>query len=588
MIKTSSNLRLALVSAAAALALAGTAAAQAPGWPALERDYIAFTHVQDPVRAGARGDRAALERWPDDSPAALAAQKTALEAFKARLAAIPPSSLSDEDRLSRAVMARRVELSLEGLELDEARVPFLFGQGFFTMPGETAMATTLASEADAQAWLKRLAAIPAYFAVETANLQRGIDTGFTQPALVTRSAIKAVEADAAVPPEKSPLLLPFDTLPDTIPAARRAALRAEAAEIVRTRVNPAQAQLAAFLRDRYLPHSRPQLGVSSLPGGARFYAYLVRRETTTDLTPQQIHELGLKEVARIRAEMQALMDQAGFKGSPHDFAMKLKADPANYAPNALAYEADADLIAKRIDYLLPRYFGKLPRLTYGVRAKPPSLESTSGGYMPGSPETGQAGAVTFSAGHVSQAPLYDLPAWFAHEGVPGHHLQIALAQENTAIPEYRRNDDVTAFVEGWALYSERLGEDMGIYHTLPERFGRLSMEMWRACRLVMDTGVHAMGWSREQAMACLKQNTALSDASAEYETDRYIGWPGQALGYKIGELRIEALRRKAEQALGPAFSLRAFHDVVLGEGALPMDLLEARVDAWIAAQKAAR
>jgi uncharacterized protein (DUF885 family) len=287
----------------------------------------------------------------------------------------------------------------------------------------------------------------------------------------------------------------------------------------------------------------------------------VRRETTTDLTPQQIHELGETEVARIRAEMQALMDQAGFKGDPHAFAMKLKADPANYAPSAEAYEADADLIAKRIDYLLPRYFGKLPRLTYGVRAKPPSLESTSGGYMPG---------------------------WFAHEGVPGHHLQIALAQENTAIPEFRRNDDITAYVEGWALYSERLGEDMGLYQTLPERFGRLSMEMWRACRLMMDTGIHAMGWSREQAMACLKDNTALSDASAAYETDRYIAWPGQALGYKIGELRIEALRRKAEQALGPAFSLRDFHDVVLGEGALPMDLLEARVDAWIAAQKPAR
>jgi uncharacterized protein (DUF885 family) len=245
-----SNLRLALASAAVGLSLAGAAAAQAPAWPALERDYIAFTHVEDPVRAGGRGDRAALERWPDDSPAALAAQKTALEGFKARLAAIPASSLNDEDRLSRAVMARRVELSLDGLDLDEARLPFQFGQGFFTMPGETAMATTLTGEADAQAWLKRLAALPAYFAVETANLQRGIDTGFTQPALVTQSAIKAVEADAAVPPEKSPLLLPFDTLPAAVPAERRAALRAQAVEIIRTQVNPAQVKLAAFLRDR--------------------------------------------------------------------------------------------------------------------------------------------------------------------------------------------------------------------------------------------------------------------------------------------------------------------------------------------------
>jgi uncharacterized protein (DUF885 family) len=575
-----------MIGAAAALCLFGRAEAGEPAdWSALKRDYVVFTHVQDPLRAGARGDRAALERWPDDSPAALDSQKRALDGFKARLDAIPEASLAPEERLSRAVMARQIGLSIESLAFDEARLAFQNGQGFFTTPDGQAEVTTLANEADAQAWLKRMAAIPAYFETEMANLQRGIDTGFTQPRLIVESAIRTVDKAAALPADQSPLLLPFATLPANIPEGRRAELKAEALRIVVTEVKPAQRRLSAFLSERYLTHARAGLGASSLPGGARYYAFLVRRETTTDLTPDQIHTLGEQEVARIRAEMQQTMDAAGFKGDPHAFALKLKADPKAYAPTAEAYEEKADAIAKRIDYLLPRYFGRLPRLTYGVRAKPAALESTSDGYLPGSPESGQAGAVVFSASAAPHEPLYLLPAWLAHEGVPGHHLQIALSQENTSIPEYRRNDDITAYVEGWALYSERLGEELGVYRTPEERFGRLSMEMWRACRLIMDTGIHAMGWSRDQAIACLKENTALSDATMEYETDRYIGWPGQALGYKIGELRIEALRKKAELELGPAFDLRAFHDVVLGEGALPMDLLEARVVAWIASQR---
>jgi uncharacterized protein (DUF885 family) len=216
------------------------------------------------------------------------------------------------------------------------------------------------------------------------------------------------------------------------------------------------------------------------------------------------------------------------------------------------------------------------------------LESTSDGYLPGSPESGQAGMVVYNASTVVQSPLYSLPGWLLHEGVPGHHLQIALAQENTRLPEYRRDDDITAFVEGWALYAERLGEDMGVYRNAAERFGRLSMEMWRACRLVIDTGLHSKGWTRDQALECLKDNTAMTDASINYEVDRYIGWPGQALGYKIGELRIEQMRREAEQALGRTFDLRKFHDLILGEGALPMDLLDQRVQAWITTQRTAR
>jgi uncharacterized protein (DUF885 family) len=481
-------------------------------------------------------------------------------------------------------MARQIDVALEGIALDEQRLAFRNGEGFYTTPDGTAQVTRLGSEADARAWLARMAAIPAFFERETVNLQRGIDTRFTQPELVTRRAIEVVEKAAALPADQSPLMLPFDTLPATLDEPKRAALRVEGLRIIETRVKPAQRRLAGFLRDRYLPASRPALGVSTLPGGAAYYAFVVRQQTTTDMTPAAIHQLGLAEVARIRKAMQAVMDAAGFDGDPRAYSDHLRADPASYAPTAAVYAEKAGEIAKRIDYLLPRYFGLLPRLTYGVRAKPAALESTSDGYLAGSPESGQAGIVVYSATAAPHEPLYNLPAWLLHEGVPGHHLQIALAQENTGLPEYRRDDNITAYVEGWALYAENLGEEMGVYRTPQEQFGRLSMEMWRACRLVMDTGLHAMGWTRDQAAASLKENTAMTQAAIYGEVDRYIGWPAQALGYKIGELRITVMRRHAEAALGPKFDLRAFHDLVLGAGALPMDLLQGRVDGWVAAR----
>lgn len=584
------RLLLSLVPAAAlvgggAPAEAGTSSA---AWRNLEQDYIAFIPRMDPLRAGARGDREALTRWPDNSPAAIGDQAAALKAFKVLLSTISDAELGPEDRLSRAIMARQIDIALEGMALDEQRMAFRNGEGFYTTPDGTAQVTRLASEADARAWLTRMAAIPAYFERETANLQRGIDTRFTQPELVTRRAIEVVGKAADLPADQSPLLLPFATLPASVHEAAQAVLRDEAVRIIEAQVKPAQRRLVAFLSDRYLPASRPALGATTLPGGEAYYGFVVRQQTTTDLTPAAIHALGQAEVARIRKAMQAVMDEAGFSGDPRAFSDRLRADPASYAPTAAVYAEKAGEIAKRIDYLLPGHFGLLPRLTYGVRAKPAALESTSDGYLAGSPESGQAGIVVYSATAAPHEPLYNLPAWLMHEGVPGHHLQIALTQENTALPEYRRDDNITAYVEGWALYAEHLGEEMGVYRTPQEQFGRLSMEMWRACRLVMDTGLHAMGWTRDQAAACLKENTAMTEAAIYGEVDRYIGWPGQALGYKIGELRITAMRREAEAALGPAFDIRAFHDVVLGAGALPMDLLQDRVEAWVAARRAAR
>jgi uncharacterized protein (DUF885 family) len=386
-----------------------------------------------------------------------------------------------------------------------------------------------------------------------------------------------------VPAEQDPLLQPFDTLPSTIPLAQRAAWRAEGLDIIRRQVKPAERELAAFFQNTYLPASRQTLGAGSLPGGVAYYAYLVRRETTTSLTPDQIFALGQSEIRRIRAAMQVQIAATGFKGDFAAFQAMLRHDPRFYVGTREALLEKASRLAKRVDGELPRFFGKLPRLSYGVRPVPEAIEDgyTSARYDPGSPQLGVAGGLIINTSHLDQRPLYELPALVAHEGAPGHHIQIALAQELTDLPAFRQDSDITAFVEGWAVYAEQLVAEMGLYATPYERFGMLSMEMWRACRLVMDVGLHAKGFTRDQALECLRTNTALSEKNMQNEVDRYIAWPGQALGYKIGELKIMELRHRAEAALRGKFDIRAFHDAVLDEGAMPLEILEERIDRWV-------
>jgi uncharacterized protein (DUF885 family) len=544
------------------------------------RDFDAYMRVLDPVRAGQRGHREALRRWPDNSSAAVAERRQRLLEFRDRLGAIDASALSGADALNHALLTDRVEVAIAGLAFDEERIPFISGDGFYTTADYAALGTTLASEDDADAWLARLAALPAYYATETANMARGIRTGFTQPRITVERAIADVRAQAEQPAAKSPLLAPFETFPTSFPADRRATLRARALETIEAKVKPAQRELLRFLDQDYRPAARSSIGASSLPDGAQYYAYLVRRHTTTTMTPSEVHALGRTEVARIRAAMEKVIAEAGFTGSFAEFLAFLRSDPRFYV-DAARYGEKASEIAKRADEAVARIVGQLPRLTYGVRPIPAGLESSANGYLAGSPEQGIAGMVVYKPWMASSLPIYGLQAWVLHEGVPGHHLQIALSQELTGLPEFRRNDDITAYVEGWGLYSEKLGEDMGIYRDAYERFGRLSLEMWRACRLVIDTGMHAMGWSRDQAVACLRDNSALADTEIQFEVDRYIAWPGQALAYKVGEQRLIALRRHAEQRLGTNFDLRRFHDEVLGHGAMPLGVLEAQLDGWI-------
>ncbi len=564
----------------------------APGSPAFQLhrildDYDSFDRQIDPIQAAADGDKAALSRLPDVSPAALAAQRLALQAFKARLAATPTAGLSDEEALDRDLLTRTVDDQLQSRAFDEARMPFNTYEGFNALADELSR-TPVAGRADAEAWIARLQAFPRYYADNIANARRGAAAGFVLPKVSAALVLDSARKQAALAAADGPYMAPLKTLPAAIPPAEQAALRARALAIVSEQIKPQQRAFVAFLEADYLPRARDTLAASALPDGRAYYAYLARHHTTTDMTPDQIHALGLDEVARIRGEMDAVIASSGFKGSFTAFQAFLHTDPQFYATSADQLLDKYARMAKRIDDKLPHWFATLPRLPFAVRPIPAETaeSSTPAYYEQGSPAQGIAGGYMINLTHLDQRPFYEMPALTLHEAEPGHHLQIALAQELTGVPRFRRNAYITAYAEGWALYSEQLGDDMGVYQTPYEEFGRLSYEMWRACRLVADTGIHWLGWTRDQARQCFAQNTALAPKTIENELDRYISWPGQALAYKIGELKLMQIRRRAEAALGPRFDPRTFHDALLSAGPLPLDVLDRRMDRWIAVRTA--
>jgi uncharacterized protein (DUF885 family) len=372
-------------------------------------------------------------------------------------------------------------------------------------------------------------------------------------------------------------------MPTTIPAEDRERLQGCALAAITNVVYPRFRKLHRFLTEEYLPKARESIDCTDLPDGEAWYAFRVRRMTTTSLSPREIHDLGRAEVARIRAEMEQIIAQTGFEGSFLEFLVFLRTDPQFYYENARELLAGYRDIAKRVDLELPRFFGRLPRLPYGVMPIPSYAEKsqTTAYYQPGASAFGRPGVFYANTYEIRTRPKYEMEALTLHEAVPGHHLQIALAQELEGVPDFQRHSETTAFVEGWALYSEKLGEEMGFYRDPYSKFGQLTYEMWRAIRLVVDTGMHALGWSREQAIEYFKANAGKSEHDITVEIDRYIVWPGQALAYKVGELKIRELRALAEKELGDRFDLREFHDTVLGRGALPLDLLETQVKAWI-------
>lgn len=573
------------VTAAIFCLMGSQTAAANPALDTLFANYQAYRIEANPIEAGNLGIEEARARLPDVSPAGQIAQESALMRLQQQAGAIALADLTAEQALDLRLLSLRLAEERASIRFDEVRLPFLNDSGFHTVFDYLAQGTPIRTKADAQAWLARLSGFSTYYARNIANARRGLKSGFVQPRLVVQRVLDVARLQAARDPASDPLLDSLRGAP--LPDSEKAPLVSQAEGLLLGPIHEARLGFVTFLEREYLPKAKPGLAAKDWPGGTEYYRWLVRRHTTTELSPDAIHALGLSEVARIRARMEAVKTASGFTGSFAEFLAFLRSDPQFYAPSRERLLEAAAEIAKRADGQLPGLFGRLPRLPYGVRAVPLEVEAgyTTGRYQEGSPDLGVAGFYLVNTGNLPARPLYELPALTLHEAVPGHHLQIALAQELAQLPWHRRTADVTAFIEGWGLYSEYLGEEMGIYRNPYEMFGRLSYEMWRACRLVADTGLHWKGWSLEQAGRCFRENSALSEHNIKTELERYVAWPGQALGYKIGEIRLRELRAEAQAALGPKFDVRRFHDCILLAGPLPLDVLSARVKAWIAQEQ---
>ena len=578
---------------ACAVALFATAARAAPAddLHRLIDEHWAWVLKNNPVLATTLGVRTWDDRLGDLSLARIDASAREAAAFLARADAIPATALAPTDRLNRDILARLLRREVDGAKFGQRQMLFGNRGGWHTEIAQLANAVPLYTLADYRSYVARLRAYPALNAQGIATTRGAIRGGFTLPCEAMQGFETTISGEIADTPEKTSFWKPFaGTRPATIADADWTALKRQARAAIVDGVEPAFRSFLAFYTTDYAPHCARAVGVSAQPNGAAYYAFLAREETTTDLTPDAIHRLGLSEVARIRAEMDAVVAKSGFKGDRAAFIRHLRIDPALYPKTPDELIAAASVLTKRIDGEMPHLFGRLPRLPYTVKPIPAATAegTTTAYYNGGSPESGIAGTYYVNLTHLDQRPLYELPALTLHEAVPGHHNQIALQQE-LDLPPFRRNIAFfTAFTEGWGLYSERLGIDMGLYDTPEKDMGRLSYEMWRACRLVVDTGLHSKGWTKAQAIAFMKDNTALTDANIEAEVNRYIAGPGQALAYKLGELRIRALRAEAERRLGAKMDLRGFHDAVLANGSVPLDVLDGQVRAWIATRAAAR
>ncbi|MGH9458751.1 MAG: DUF885 domain-containing protein, partial [Thermoanaerobaculia bacterium] len=477
-----------------------------------------------------------------------------------------------------------LEREIEGFQFPDELMPINQMGGVHQDLAELAIMMPKRTEQDYRNLIARMRAYPGLVDQTIALMRRGLERGIIPPKAPLRGVEEAITDQISGGPPASPLWqIAFAKMPESIPAAEQAELRAEAFTVLGEEVMPALRRLREFWTEQYYPRTRGTVGLSALPNGEEWYEYNVRESTTTDMSADEIHELGLSEVARIREEMEAIREEVGFEGTRQEFFAFLRTDPRFFFESEEMLLTAYRDIAKRIDPELPRLFGTLPRLTYGVVPIPEYSEQTqtTAYYQPGSPRAGRPGYFYANTYDLDSRPKWEMEALTAHEAVPGHHLQIALAQELEGVPAFRRFGGYTAFVEGWGLYSESLGPELGLYEDPYSKFGQLTYEMWRAVRLVVDTGMHAKGWTRQQAIDFFKENAGKAEHDIEVEIDRYIVWPGQALAYKIGELKIKELRAQAEQALGDAFDIREFHDAVLLAGPLPLSILEARVEAWI-------
>jgi uncharacterized protein (DUF885 family) len=507
----------------------------------------------------------------------------------AELAALPPPS-SDTDRATAAALAEEIHDRISTIERRAYLMPINGDSGFYLDIAQLPRGLAFHTATDYERYIARLRDLPRYFDDNLALLREGLQRGITVPQVVLTGRDAAARSHAEVgDPERSVFYAPLARIPSTIPEPVAAKLRAAARAAIAEAVIPAYAKVAKFLAETYIPGARKTIAASDLPDGRAFYRAAIREHLTRDMAPEAIRDLGLREVERITRAMEAIRGEVGFAGDLRAFFVHLRTAPEFYAATPEALLMRAAWIAKRIDAQLPHWFATLPRTPYGVEPVPDAIAPfyTGGRYVPARQGSGNAGTYWVNTYDLTSRPLYVLPALTLHEAVPGHHLQSAIAAEQTDLPAFRRRAYFDVTGEGWGLYAEKLGEDMGIYTTPYERFGRLTYEMWRACRLVVDTGIHAFGWSREQARAFMRDHTALSEHEIETEVDRYIAWPGQALAYKVGELAILDLRARAERALGARFDIRRFHDALLAGGSLPLGVLEDRIARYIADELAA-
>ncbi|BBM01166.1 DUF885 family protein [Microbulbifer sp. GL-2] len=550
-------------------------------------DHWQYSLREDPITAGRMGVSDYNSKLPGVTAKDRARRLKTEEELLQRLDALDLSELDDSDRVNRELLAWVLESSIEANELFLERVPLNTFYSFYSSALDANSGLAMTRAGDYEDYIARIRDFGRYFDENIANMRDGIRTGFVLPKIVVQGIAPTVRAQVYKDPTKSSLYKPFAEMPASIPVAEQQRLRDNGKEAIAQVAIPAFARVADFLEGDYLKAASETIGAEEMRGGSDYYRHNIRNYVTLDMDPAEIHRTGLAEVKRIRAEMDELIKESGFKGTFEEFTHFLRTDPQFYAKTPEELLKETAYISKRIDYLLPEFFNLLPRTPYGVVPVPSEIAPnyTTASYNPAAIGGTRGGAYWLNTYGLDQRPLYELPALTLHESVPGHHLQNALSQELENVPDFRRNLYLSAFGEGWALYSERLGKEMGLYTTPYEHFGRLSYEMWRAARLVIDTGIHSQGWTRQQALDFLSSNTSLSPANVRAEVDRYISWPGQALSYKMGEIKIRQLRARAEKELDDKFDLRAFHDALLKNGALPLSMLEEQMQGFIAEQK---
>lgn len=544
-----------------------------------------FDLQDDPVAASEMGDKRFNTRWADESLEAWRVRDAKYGEFIGEAAAFDAAALPEVEQLNRNLFMRMYQDLRDQIRFKAYLRPLdqLNYSGGVLTANEAAETIEFESIKDYEDWIARLHGLPKLVDQTIALMREGLRAHNVQPRIIVERSAEQLHGHLVDDPRKSPFFVPFTRFPSSIATNDRARLITAAETAIRTDVVPSYRHLSDFIERVYLPKSRDTVGVWDTPQGEEFYRNRIAWFTTTNLSPEEIHQIGLKEVARIRGEMDRVIAQVGFKGSFQEFLSFLRTDPRFYYKDSDELLHAYMVMSKRINPLLPDYFGRLPRTPYGVRPIPESSApfTTTAYYQPLSPDGRRPGYYYVNLYRPEQRPKYEIPVLTTHEAVPGHHLQIALAQELGDLPKFRRDFEATAFIEGWGLYAESLGEEMGLYSDPYDKFGQLTYEMWRAVRLVVDTGMHYKRWTRQQAIDYFKANAAKTDLDIVNEIDRYIAWPGQATAYKIGELKIKELRARATQQLAGRFDLRRFHDLVLSAGAIPLDVLEKNVDRWI-------